>query len=93
MEHLLTGWETGINCEDVNTLTTITLSSDAVMMMSAPCIETLINNGKLHPLVIDGQQLEWPSQLSVVQLSGRHLSPAAEKIITLMKVFGETLAS
>lgn len=79
-----------ITCEDINTLITIARTSDAVVLMS-----TLTPNQQpdsaLVALTQGEQELTWPAELSLVQLRGRELSPAAGQVIGLIHNYRQTL--
>lgn len=91
-----------ITCEDINTLITIARTSDAVVLMSsltpdqqpdsalvALTQEGLTKEGQTQ----EGQALTWPAELSLVQLRGRELSPAAARVIGLIHDYRQTLST
>lgn len=93
LQQMLASRRGHIVCENVQALETVALSSDAVLLMSSLAIQNSLDQGDLVPLHTHEKLMQWPSTQSVVRLSGRPLSPAAEKVIALMMHHGQSLTT
>ncbi len=78
-------WSGRIACEHVAILKAVAVGTDAVLMTAAAVIAGECAAGDLVPLRISGYPLPWLSDLRVVRLGGRSLSPAAQLLIAAMK--------
>ena len=78
-------WSGWVACDDSRALTAMALDTDAVLKTGESLIQSELDQGLLTPLLIDEIESSWMSDVRVIKLAGRSLSPTAELLITKMK--------
>jgi DNA-binding transcriptional LysR family regulator len=76
------GW---FACDDMATLVSLTLNSDAVLLSDARSIEREVREGALITLPLRAPGRRMTTRVSIVKLAGRSLSPTAERLIGILR--------
>jgi DNA-binding transcriptional LysR family regulator len=91
MQSILGDWPGLLTCENILVLKSAALNSDAILMTAWALVEREVESGELLPLPTEHLGLSPSSNLGVIRLAGRSLSPLAGHVVAAIKSHLSTL--